>query len=124
MARRDAEQSGVMGEDATRLRMRMDRLGINDSELARESGVNRDTIAAIKRGQGFRRSSLTKLETALSHLEEEAGLDAPPPPTSGEVVEFTLDFPDGSRATFAVRGPDAEERVARLLARLRNQGQK
>jgi len=117
MARRHAEQSGVMGVDADRLRARMDRLGISDSELARESGVNRDTIAAIKRGQGFRRSSLTKLEAKLSELEEEAGIGTPAGPT--EVVEFVYEFPDGSKATFAVRGPGAEDKVARLLDRLR-----
>jgi transcriptional regulator with XRE-family HTH domain len=120
MARKDAEHSGVMGDDAERLRLRMDRLGISDSELARESGVNRDTIAAIKRGQGFRRSSLAKLEAKLSELETEAGIGAPPPPD--EVVEVTLDFPDGSRATFVLRGPDAEERMLRLVRRMRTNG--
>jgi transcriptional regulator with XRE-family HTH domain len=120
MARKDTEHSGVMADDAERLRMRMDRLGISDSELARISGVNRDTIAAIKRGQGFRRSSLTKLETTLAKLEHEAGIGAPPSPE--DVVEVTIDFPDGSRATFVMRGPDAEEKLARLMRRMRTNG--
>lgn len=119
MARKRAEQSGVMRDDADRLRARMERLGISDSELAREAGVHRDTIGAIKQGQGFRRSSLTKLEKALDGLEREAGLDAPAPAV--ESIEFEVHLSGESPATILVRGHGAEEAVARLLKRLNSE---
>jgi DNA-binding XRE family transcriptional regulator len=47
-------------------------------ELAELASVSRDTLAAIEEGQGFRRSSLTKIEQALNRIEEESGIDALP----------------------------------------------
>lgn len=118
MARKDAKHSGVMGNDAERLRARMDRLGYTDVQLARESGVDRGTIAAIKRGQGFRRSSLAKIEKTLDALEHEAGFDAPP---AEEHVEFEVQIPGDVNATVVVRGPGAEQAVARLLRRIQSE---
>lgn len=119
MARQPATQSGGMSGDAERLRARMERLGISDSALARESGVNRDTVAAIKGGFGFRRSSLTKIEEALGRLEEEAGVEHVPP--EQELVEFEVQVPGEPKATVIIRGAGAEEAVARLLRRLRQE---
>ena len=119
VARTRVEQSGAMGGDAERLRVRTERLGISDSQLARESGVNRDTIAAIKGGQGFRRSSLTKIEAALERLEQEAGME--PPPAQADLIEFEIQVPGEPSATVVVRGAGAEEAVARLLRRLRSE---
>ncbi len=119
MARTDAGNSPFMGKDAERLRARMDRLGISDVELSRESGVDRGTISAIKRGQGFRRSTLARIENKLEELEHEAGLDAPPPDEE-QVIEIQMQLPGEASATIVVRGPDAEERVANLLRRLRS----
>lgn len=119
MARQPAPHSGGMSGDAERLRTRMERLGISDSALARESGVNRDTVAAIKGGMGFRRSSLAKIEDALERLEQEAGMEHPPP--EGELVEFVIQVPGEPDATVIVRGTGAEEAVARLLKRLRQE---
>lgn len=113
--RKRAEQSGVMRDDADRLRARMERLGISDSELGRLAGVNRDTIAAIKKGQGFRRSSLTKLEKALDGLEREAGYDAPRVETTE--FEFRLG-PGEDPMVIVVRGPQAEEKAMRLIDRV------
>jgi len=107
-----------MGQDAERVRARMERLGITDVELSRESKVDRGTIAAIKRGQGFRRDSLTRLENALSELEHEAGLDVLSP-DAARPVEFEVQIPGEPDATVIIRGPGAEEAVARLLRRLR-----
>jgi transcriptional regulator with XRE-family HTH domain len=67
-----------MSDEGERVRARRERLGMGKRELADLAGVSRDTLAAIEEGQGFRRSSLTKIEQALANIEEEAGFDAPP----------------------------------------------
>lgn len=118
MARQRAEQSELMGEDAERLRARRDRLGMSQSQLAREAGVNRDTVAAIERGQGYRRSSLVKLEKALDAIEEEAGVDAPPPPKD-PLVEFEVHIAGEPEITVVARGEGAREEITELLRRLR-----
>jgi transcriptional regulator with XRE-family HTH domain len=61
------------------VRARRERLGMHKGELAESAGVNRDTLAAIEAGEGFRRVSLTKIERALDVAEAEAGIDTPPP---------------------------------------------
>ncbi len=93
---------------------------MNDSELARESGVHRDTIGAIRRGEGFRRDTWAKLDRTLTAIEHEAGIDAPP---AEEYVEFVVTLPGQSDATVVVRGPGAEEAVAKLLRRLRSESE-
>lgn len=91
---------------------------MSQAELAREAGVNRDTVAAIERGQGFRRSSLTKIEKALDAIEEESGIHTPPPVP--QPVEFEVRIEGEPAITVIARGPGAEEEIARLLRRLRN----
>jgi transcriptional regulator with XRE-family HTH domain len=54
------------------VRARRARLGIDVKPLAELAGVNRDTLAAIEAGQGFRTSSLGKIKRALEQLEEAA----------------------------------------------------
>lgn len=120
MARKSAEDSGVMGHDAERVSARMERLGITDVELAREAKMDRGTIAAIKRGQGFRRSSLAKLERTLDALEHETGLDPLPEQAAEQMVEVEVRIAGQPDATVILRGPDAEERAARLLRRIQS----
>lgn len=134
MPRKDAEHSGVMDEDAERLRARMKRLDISAAKLSREAkarghSVDRDTIGAILNGQNFRRESLTKLELTLAELEEESGVaDMPtePPDEEAPVVEFEIYLPgDPDPVRVIARGKDpvqVEEAVAGLLRRLRSEG--
>lgn len=107
-----------MGEDAERLRARRERLGMSQAELAREAGINRDTVAAIERGQGFRRSSLTKLEKALDAVEEEVGIDVPPRPKES-LVEFEVRIAGEPEITVIARGEGAQDEIVKLLRRLR-----
>lgn len=130
MSRKPVTESADMGgEFAAQLRARMERLDISDAALARQSRehdsyVNRETIGAIKAGQGFQHSTRVKLENVLGLLEHEMGLD--PWTAADEVdgeeqaVEFEVQLPGEHGATVVVRGPDAEEAVARLLRRLRS----
>lgn len=131
MVRKRAEQSGVMSDDAQRLQARMDRLGITDSELSRESAddgprVDRATVAAIRKGQGFRRDSLTRLERTLDRLETEAGLDAEEPSAPAERTTFTARSGD-AEVTVVVEGPVTdrealEASIVRMLTRIRETG--
>lgn len=116
MARKPVEQSGVVGDDGERLSARMRRLNLKNAELQRLSGVDRQTIAAIRSGAGFRRESLSRLEAVLSEMEQEKGLGEIK--SAEETVEFEVRLPGESEATVVVRGPGAEEAVARLLRRL------
>lgn len=110
MARLDKEHSGVMADEGKRIRDRRSALGMSQEDLAREAGVNRDTVGAIENGLGFRRSSLTKIEEALSRIEKEAGMDAPA--VSGaegsDLIEFDVTGDFGVHVV--VKGPvrDAE----------------
>lgn len=118
MARKRAEHSGVMGDDAERLRARRQRLDLSQEALAQKAHVNRDTIAAIERGQGFRRSSLTKIEKALDDLEHEAGLDVPPPEPEQQLVEFEVRIEGEPTITVVARGRGAREEIREEIAAL------
>lgn len=122
MARLDAADSGFMSDDGARIKERRERLAMGKRELAELAGVSRDTLAAIETGQGFRRSSLTKIERALSQVEAEAGIDVPPVKVADEdqdLVEFRVEGVLGVQAV-VVRGPvrdvrEFEGSIARIL---------
>lgn len=78
MPRLDKEHSGDVSDEGDRIRARRERLGLDKRHLAADAGISRETLAAIEGGQGFRRTSLTKIERVLDKLEAMAGLDAPP----------------------------------------------
>lgn len=78
MARVHTAGLGSVSDDGDRVRARRERLGMAKNELADMAGVSRDTLAAIEAGEGFRRTSLTKIERALDSIEQEVGIDAPP----------------------------------------------
>lgn len=115
MAREVRADSSPVSDEGDAVKRRRERLGWNIGELADAAGVNRDTVSAIEAGEGFRRSSLTKIENALQSAEDEAGISAPPAPAAG-LVEIEV---DGDR--IVVRGPVTDpdlvvDMVARLLA--------
>lgn len=124
MARKTTEHSGVMSDEGVGVRARRERLGIGKKELAEEAGVSRDTLAAIEDGRNFRRASLTRIERALSKLEEEVGFSAPPPTpgAADDLIEFRVEGVYGARAII-VKGPvrdiaELEASVDRIMRRL------
>ena len=128
MARLSREQSGDVSDDGERVKARRERLGMDKIDLAKEAGVSRDTLAAIEAGEGFRRSSLTKIEKALDRLEEEVGIDAPPPRTTeeapGRFVEFTVNGLYGAESV-VLKGPvEDREALLEMVERLMRGGQK
>ena len=125
MARLDRQESGPMSDEGAQVRQRRERLSMDKVTLAELADVSRDTLAAIERGEGFRRSSLTKIETALERAEEEAGIDTPPVrrETTGEdLVEFRVEGVLGV-ASVVVKGPvrdmrELEASIARILSQV------
>lgn len=118
MARTKAEQSGDMEGDAERIRARRERLGISKAELAREAKVSRTTMNAMEAGEGFQRSTLTKVERALARFEREAGFEPPPQPAADEDVKVVeVELPDGRKARVTVKvSADPAEVTAQLAA--------
>src|SRR4051812_32615836 len=62
MARALARDCDELGDDGARVKARRERLALDKSRLASEAGVSRLTLAANENGQGFRHSSLAKIE--------------------------------------------------------------
>lgn len=123
-------QSADVADDGNRIRERRLRLGVPKLELARLSEVDRGTLANIEAGGHYRRESFQSVSDALSRLEEEAGVDAPPlqvtPTSEPGIVEFSVEGDFGVKVV--VRGPianveDLERSVARIVSNIR-EGQK
>jgi DNA-binding XRE family transcriptional regulator len=55
------------------VRMRRDRLGASQEEVAEQAGVNRDTVSAVEHGTSSAKSRVLVTQ-ALSRMEDEAGL--------------------------------------------------
>lgn len=118
MSRRDLAQSGPMSDEGSRITERRERLKLNKVELAKESGVHRDTITDIEAGKGFQAATMAKLDEALTRLEQEAGLGAP----TGGVVRYSVKSVYGAEA-LVVEGPVAniaelEASVDRIMSRI------
>lgn len=125
MTRNELAQSGGMSEEGQRITERRERLKLNKSELMRESGVHRDTIADIEGGKGFQAATLAKIEEALTRLEAEAGIGAPAKPESG-VVRFRVEGVYGAEA-LVVEGSidnlaELEASVDRIMRRIERHG--
>lgn len=121
MARNELAQSGGMSEEGQRITERRERLKLNKSELARESGVHRDTIADIESGKGFQAATLAKLDETLTALEVEAfgNPDAGKPSAAG-LSMIEIEVRDvGGKVRYVVRGHvDNAEQAERSAARL------
>src|SRR5689334_10955415 len=127
-ARNRAHSSLVTGDEGNHVRLRRERLGMDKSQLAREAGVSRETLAAIERGEGFRRSTLTKIEHALDEAEKEAGLEAaplpaPPAAQSGSATSdphvVTIRGTRGGDIDVVVSGPIGDiDKLAETVERL------
>lgn len=126
MAREDRADLGPVSREGDEVRARRERAGLHKNELADLAGVSRETVAAIEAGEGFRRSSLAKIENALTAFEELHGITAPPRPTdpapaAPRVVTFHL---TGSGIDVALTGPveDLAELQATVQELLRTMG--
>lgn len=122
MARLGREHLGGMSDEGTRVRQRRERLGMDKQDLANEAGVNRNTVAAIERGDSFNRTTLAKIERALDQLEQEAGINAPPPAAaeaSSDLIEYDISGDFGVHVV--VKGPvrDAELLQRQVLGIIR-----
>lgn len=89
-------------------------------DLAEEAGVSRHTVAAIERGEGFTRSSLTKIMRALDAVEVEQGKDAPPPgPLPDDLITVEVQLKDGRIARVIAKSSAQPDRiVADVVARM------
>jgi len=119
MAARITAQSGGVSDDGERVKARRERLGLDKLHLAEQAGVSRETLAAIENGQGFRRSTLTKIERVLDALEEEAGIGFPPArhePSEPHIV--TIRGTRGGDVDVVVSGPiDDIDKLAETVER-------
>lgn len=105
MAREHRADSDPVSDEGKAVQARRERLGLGKNELAEAADVSRDTVAAIEAGEGFRRSSLTKIENALKAAEDEAGLTAPPrvnEPAGPHIVVVQL---KNERGEVVLQGP-------------------
>lgn len=120
----DKEHSGDVGDEGERVKARRQRLGMHVTDLAREAGVNRNTLSALEAGSSFNRTTLTKVERVLDQSETECGLGPPVPDTSGlpKVVVVRLKNKSGE---VVVEGPVADLPILEAAAGrlLREMGQ-
>lgn len=120
MSRNQLAQSLVMSDEGARIAERRERLRLTKIDLAKESGVHRDTLSDIEAGKGFQAATLGKIEETLTRLETEAGLGAPPRPQG--FIRFSVEGVYGAKA-LVVETPvenvaELEEMVDRILRRL------
>jgi transcriptional regulator with XRE-family HTH domain len=122
MNRLGREHLADMSDEGSNVRARRERLGMDKKALAAEAGVNRNTLTAIEAGESFNRTTLAKIERALSRLEDEAGIDAPvarATPGDEDIVEFRVEGVLGVHSV-VVKGPIRdierfEDSIARIL---------
>lgn len=122
MERLGRETLSDVSDEGQIVRARRERLGMTGKALAAEAGVNRNTLAAVEAGDSFNRTTLAKLERALTRLEEEAGIDAPAPAVDdARFVQIELEGVYGI-ARAVVKGPvDDPDAVARAATELMRQ---
>lgn len=114
------ESAPVADNDGGDVRARRVRLGMTIDQLADEAGVDADTLGDYESGRRNPRDiTKQKVASALERLEEETGLNAPPPE---DVLSFDVQTDGGFRVV--VKGPmkDADEvrrQVSELLRDMR-----
>jgi transcriptional regulator with XRE-family HTH domain len=87
----------AMTDAGQAVRARQEHLGLSMVALAEAAGISRDTLSEIEHGQGFRRSSLTKIERVLNDAEEEAGFIASLPTVAPDEPHIVALTPGGPR---------------------------
>lgn len=106
-----AEQSPPVrppgGRDGRAIKARRERIGFKIYELADAAGVNKDTLSDWERGKRSPHSDTVEaVMAALDRLEEEMGIDAPPPPAQAKpgMLRFEVTGVYGADA-LVVEGP-------------------
>jgi len=127
MGRKDRAHLLDMSNEGSQVRARRERLGMGIKDLAAEAGVSRDTLSDLESGtKDFRQATLYKVLRALDRIEEESGIDTPPPsegPTNAPgLVRFEVKGVYGAEA-LVVEGPieninELEEAVDRIMRRV------
>lgn len=125
MGRKEQADLPAVSDEGSQVQARRERLGMGIKELAAEAGVSRDTLSDLESGtKDYRQTTLGKVLRALARIEQEAGLDTPLPPPSGEphLVRFEVKGVYGAEA-LVVEGPvediaELEAAVDRIMRRV------
>lgn len=114
----------VSNEAGASVRARRIALGMSASALAKRAGVDRGRLAALEAGERVRDTTAAAVESTLSALEHETGMDlpsqvAPIGDEADDLVEFVVEGNFGVRAV--VKGPvrdmDAmQQAVSKIIA--------
>lgn len=121
-AREAATVLAVDDETAASVKARRTRLGMSVQALAKEAHVDRGRLAALEKGDpSVRSSTIGAVESALTRLEQEIGMDAPS--TASNEIEFRVSGNFG--VDVVVRGPVTdlaalEASVARLVSQMQS----
>lgn len=93
----------------------MDRLGVSSRELAKEVGLDRQTVARAREGHA-RPATFGLIEAWLDDLEHEAGMDLP---SLQEMVSIVT-LPDGTIVKFQGSPDGVAEAAEAFLLRHRH----
>lgn len=112
-----------MSDEGDRIERRRERLGMTKIDLAREAGVDRDTVSAIEAGKGYQGAKLTAIKKALDREEVAHGLSPiEDEETTDDPGVAVIEFSEGDRKV-AVRWPGASPaQIAELVERLASRG--
>jgi DNA-binding XRE family transcriptional regulator len=97
----DTADSIPVSDAGDRVRMRRERLGATQGEVAEQAGVNRDTVSAVEHGQSSAKSRRLVTD-ALTRMEEEAGL----PPIGDEPLVRRVEPVEGAPQLLRIEVPD------------------
>lgn len=97
----DHADSLSVSDAGDRVRMRRERLGASQGEVADHAGVNRDTVSAVEHGQSSAKSRRL-VGDALTRMEEEAGL---PPIGDEPLVRSVEPVGDGAPQLLRIEVP-------------------
>lgn len=114
----------VTDETGRQVRDRRLRMGMSVRQLAEEAGVDRGRLAALESGEEVRDTTLAKVLSTLSRLEQEMGMDDLSAEEREGVVEFRVAGNFG--VDVVVRGPvrdleALEASVNRILSRMQSE---
>lgn len=100
----DHADSLSVSDAGERVRMRRERLGASQEEVAEQAGVNRDTVGAVERGKSSAKSRRLVTD-ALVQMEEDAGL----PPIGEEPLVRRVEMIEGASQLARIEVPTLHE---------------
>jgi len=115
-----ADSTSVGNEErANRIRSRLEHLGISDREFAERTGIDRKALRRAANGEAVRGSTYTAIETWLTRLERELGVEDLPEGFEyvGDPADRFITFEVGEGlARVVVKGPIADADLLRAQA--------